>query len=246
VKLVKKQKTVKMFKVCVNCGAYVTDKSGRRLSKLYDEPLYKKSSILKLVECVDCNDVADRYVEYEGAIILLDLALQNTAAFRHVLLNTENTGAILKMATLTLIVDGYCRWGLLSTGREFFEQEYEFYMKCGQAACSLVVYLCVSLLVVAFMGGAKSYSQLVLGLFLAYSTRFLQLVALLWATDSTTHFMWTFIECLLLLTSARVFQVLTGWRRSSALVTMGVAYLAARLMDQSGYILDPAQEVFCN
>lgn len=233
-------------KVCVNCGAYVTDKSGQRLSKLYDEPLFKKSSILKLVECADCDDVADRYVEYEGAIILLDLALQNTAAFRHVLLNTDHTAAILKMAMLTLIVDGYCRWGRVSTGKEFFEQEYEFYIKCGQAACSLVVYLCVSLMVVTFLGGTKSYGQLVLGLLLAYSTRFLQLVALLWATPNTTHFMWTFIECLLSLTSARVFQVLTGWRRGSALVTVGAAYLAARVVDQSALILDPPQDVFCN
>jgi len=233
------------YKVCINCGAYVTDKSGRRLSKLYDEPLYKKSSILKLVECSTCDDVADRYVEYEGAIILLDLALQNTAAFRHVLLNTDNKGAILKMAVLTLIVDGYCRWGLLSTGKEFFEQEYEFYIKCGQAACSLLAYLCVSLLVVAIRGNLKSYSQLVVGLLLAYSTRFLQLVALLWATPHDTHFMWTFIESLFFLTSARVFEVLTGWRRGGALVTMGAAYLAARTMDQSGYILDSVQDAFC-
>lgn len=232
-------------KVCINCGAFVTDKSGRRLSKLYDEPLYKKSSILKIVECSKCDDVADRYVEYEGAIILLDLALQNTAAFRHVLLNTDHTGAIIKMAVLTLIVDGYCRWGLLSTGREFFEQEYEFYIKCGQAACSLLVYLCVSLLVVAARGALKSYSQLVVGLLLAYSTRFLQLVALLWATPHATHFMWTFIECLFFLTSARVFEVLTGWRRGRSLVTMGAAYLAARAVDQSSYIMDSLKDIFC-
>lgn len=233
------------YKVCINCGAYVTDKSGRQLSKLYDEPLYKKSAILKLVECPSCDDVADRYVEYEGALILLDLALQNTAAYRHVLLNTDHVGAILKMAILTLIVDGYCRWGLLGTGKEFFEQEYEFYIKCGEAACSLFVYLCVSLLVVAVRGGLKSYSQLVVGLLLAYSTRFLQLVALLWATPDTTHFMWTFIEILFFLTSARVFEVLTGWRRGGSLATMVAAYLSARAMDQSGFILDSVQDVFC-
>ena len=63
-------------KVCINCGAIALDKSGARLTKLYDETLYKKSKILKLVECRRCGEVVDNYSEYEGTIILLDLALR--------------------------------------------------------------------------------------------------------------------------------------------------------------------------
>jgi len=228
-------------KVCINCGLPVKDKCGRRLSQMYDETLYKKCKILKLVECGGCGEVADRYIEYEGTIILLDLALQNTAAYRHVLLNNNHWLTISKMAVLTLIVEGYCRWAWLNTGGEFFEQEYEFYIKCGEAAASLLVYLCTSLLVHSLSHSRGSLPCLVLGLLLAYCTRFLQLIALLWAT---TDFLWLFIEGLFYLTSSRVFQVMTGRGRASSLVTMGVAHLAAHVNDKSAVVLGSVHDLY--
>jgi len=236
-------------KVCINCGVVVRDKSGKLLTKLYDEALYKKSKILKLVECGECGEVVDNYSEYEGTIILLDLALQNVAAYRHVLVNNNHHNTIVKMTLLTLIVEGYCRWAGLNTGGEFFEQEYEFYLKVGEAVASLVVYLCVGLLVYRAHPGSLgcrrvSWVNLMMGLSLAYCTRFLQLVALLWATDHSTDLTWLFIEGLFYLTSARVFQVLTGWGRGMSLVTMGVAHIAAHVMDKSPVIIGPIQDMY--
>jgi len=98
-----------MSKVCINCGLQVLDKNGEQVLKLFDEKLYKKSKILKLLQCEKCDKICDRYLEYEGPLILLDLALQNKSAFRHVLMNENHTAIILKMSLLTLIVEGYCR-----------------------------------------------------------------------------------------------------------------------------------------
>ena len=45
--------------------------------QLYDEDLHAKSGILKLVSCHACGaDVADKYVEVDGTLLLIDLALQ--------------------------------------------------------------------------------------------------------------------------------------------------------------------------
>jgi hypothetical protein len=42
--------------------------------QLYDEELYKKSKILKLMACGKCNAaVADKYIECDGTLLLIDL-----------------------------------------------------------------------------------------------------------------------------------------------------------------------------
>ena len=102
-----------MSKVCINCGSPVLNKNGES-RHLFDENLYKKSKILKLLPCESCGTICDSYLEYEGTLILLDLALQNKAAYRHVLVNENHASTILKMSLLTLIVEGYCRYITIS------------------------------------------------------------------------------------------------------------------------------------
>ncbi len=58
---------------------------------------------------------------------------------RHVLLNGSYGRLILKMSLLSVICDGYVSWSSLqsssSAERElFFEQEYQFYVRCTRAA----------------------------------------------------------------------------------------------------------------
>ena len=51
--------------------------------QLYDEELHAKSGVLKLMSCSECSaGVADKYVEVDGALLLIDLALQAIALFR--------------------------------------------------------------------------------------------------------------------------------------------------------------------
>jgi len=106
-------------KYCTLCGAALYDKSGAECRQLYDEDLHAKSGILKLVPCHACGaDVADKYVEVDGTLLLIDLALQSKSAYRHVLLNastsnaaavgrtTSVAGLVYKVALLTVICDG--------------------------------------------------------------------------------------------------------------------------------------------
>ena len=103
------------------------------LTELYDEELFAKSKILKLVECPVCGEVADKYVEHDGVLVLIDLLLQSVPAYRHVLFNGEAyRGLIRKMALLAVICDGYISWASLPDSGEFFEQEYLFYVMCSR------------------------------------------------------------------------------------------------------------------
>jgi len=65
-----------MPRVCVHCGVPVTDRQGHLVEQLYDQALLAKTNILKLLECTSCGQVCDRYLEVDGTLVLLDLALQ--------------------------------------------------------------------------------------------------------------------------------------------------------------------------
>ena len=95
-----------MSKVCIECGEPLS----ASVTKLYHERLFKKTKILKLVQCERCDAVCDKYLEYEGTLLLLDVGLQNKSALRHLLINEDHSAAILKVSLLTLIIDAYCRY----------------------------------------------------------------------------------------------------------------------------------------
>lgn len=237
--------------VCVNCGLQVTDREGRQVCQLYDQALLAKTKILKLLECRGCGQVCDRYLEVDGTLVLLDLALQSQPAYRHLLLNQKHTGTILRLSLVTLIVDGYCRWSDSNTGGKFFEQEFEFYLSCGEALTSLAIFLLTSLAILlvkpssslaTLLPGASRDTALITllsGLLLAYCTSFLKLVALLWVTPDTT-FLWSFVDLFFLVTSVSILQVLTPQSGASSWATMlsshSVMHLHSWLMP---FILEP-------
>jgi len=97
------------MKVCVHCGVEVVDRHRRPVTELYDTQLYAKSRILRLRECRACSRTVDPYLEQEGTLVLLDIALQSQPVLRHVLVNSDHNVIVLKMVLLTIIVDGYCR-----------------------------------------------------------------------------------------------------------------------------------------
>ena len=73
----------------------------------------------------------------------------------------------------------------------------------------MVVYLLVSVFIILNTSLVRtSVARLVLGLLLAYCTRFLKLAALLWVTTDTT-FLWSFVDFFFLITSINVAQVCT-------------------------------------
>ncbi|KAK7103542.1 protein ARV1-like [Littorina saxatilis] len=66
---------------CVHCGHTVDE-------------LYKdfKKGIIKISHCNKCNEVADKYIEYDGVIIFLDILLLQRPAYRHILINSNYKG----------------------------------------------------------------------------------------------------------------------------------------------------------
>lgn len=99
---------------CINCGSNVKD-------------LYKNysSTIQKLAECVcficfffkciiliimlqdNCHEIADKYIEFEILVIIVDLILLSTQAQRHVLYNT-NCKSLYKLIMVITLLESYC------------------------------------------------------------------------------------------------------------------------------------------
>ena len=194
-------------KHCTHCGEPLSDRHGKPLYQLFDMELHKKSNILKLVSCSECGEsIADRYCEFDGTLLLIDLVLQSREAYRHVLYNGGYNSLILKMALLTVICDGYICWSEIAGVGEFFEQEYQFYIMCSKVTLALVGFMSTviisSFLVSLFtteprvrrMSATRKSSSpslvptslktLCLGLLMAYSSRFFNLMALLWSSSA--------------------------------------------------------------
>ena len=193
-------------KYCTHCGEVLLDRHGRPLYELFDVDLHKKSNILKLVSCTSCGEgIADRYCEFDGTLLLIDLVLQSREAYRHVLYNGGYNSLILKMTLLTVICDGYICWSEIAGVGEFFEQEYQFYIMCSKVTLALFGFLAtviISSFVVSRCSVESSFininnhmqsspimkstslTTLSLGLLMAYSSRFFNLMALLWSSSA--------------------------------------------------------------
>ena len=61
--------TEKKRKICTHCGAVLWNRrTGQPVKELYDEDLFMKSKILRLLDCKNCcghQGVVDAYVEQE-------------------------------------------------------------------------------------------------------------------------------------------------------------------------------------
>lgn len=226
---------------CTHCGEGLVDRQGKPAVQLYDEDLYKKSKILKLMACNHCDaPVADKYIECDGTLLLIDLILQSREAYRHVLFNGSYSSLILRIALLALICDGYICWSSLSEAGEFFEQEYQFYIMCSKALLALVVFLSIVLLPSFALkkDGQDRTSTMILGLLLAYSSRFFNLVALLWSSSpelrerdtpdlrrQNQDTMWGFIYLLFFISSVRVHQVTQKSRLVESLILLTIGHI---------------------
>jgi len=64
---------------------------------------------VKLVQCESCGENVDKYVEFDGVLVSLDVLLHRKPAFRHVIFNSEFT-AYWKLGIVFLICTSYTRW----------------------------------------------------------------------------------------------------------------------------------------
>jgi len=228
-------------KFCTVCGAPLLARDGREAEKVFDEDLFSKSKILRLLDCVECGKVGDKYAELDGALILVDLVLLNKAAFRHVLLNGDYAKLILKMTLLAVICDGYVGWASLAGAGEFFEQEYEFYIICGKITLALAAFVAVATL--TSCGRVRHFRACLLGLLMAYSARFCNLISLLWSTPNEAGFfsMWSFVYALFFLSSVRILQVSRERSVLASAATASASHAAFLALAHADWLLQPFQ-----
>ena len=94
--------TEKNSYVCVQCGTPA-------------QTLYKRfqNGIVKTSKCGTCTSNVDPYVEYDNVLILLDVLLHKTKAFRHLFFN-RHYHIQWRLFLLFALSDTYIRWQCLT------------------------------------------------------------------------------------------------------------------------------------
>ncbi|XP_046390773.1 protein ARV1 isoform X2 [Ischnura elegans] len=95
--------------------------------------------------------MADKYIEYDPVIVIIDLALLNRQAYRHVIFNTSFKNH-WKLAIIMLIVEAYYNWSKLNNIKiskdvpgihtAFFQGENNFYVLFVKSAIDVIVVFC--------------------------------------------------------------------------------------------------------
>lgn len=94
---------------CVNCGAEV-------------EELYRRycPSVLKLLKCGTCDLLADKYIEYDPVIILVDLILLKRQAYRHLLHNCDITPC-WKLVIILWLIESFRNFFLCNNSNQYIQ-----------------------------------------------------------------------------------------------------------------------------
>jgi DNA-directed RNA polymerase subunit RPC12/RpoP len=116
---------------CVNCGNPM-----RELFKTYSP------TIQKLVECDQCNKIADELIEFENLVIIIDLILLSTEAQRHVLYNT-NCKNLYKILMIITLLESYFLWNeIIDNRHNFLHGNDPLYLEKGFYLSTLQIILC--------------------------------------------------------------------------------------------------------
>ncbi|GLG97732.1 Uncharacterized protein GBIM_04429 [Gryllus bimaculatus] len=171
---------------CVNCGDLVP-----YLFKRYSP------SVLKLKNCEACQKVADKYIEYDKVIIMIDMVLLNKQAYRHILFNSsfENHW---KLAVVLVLLEICMEWVAVNKldqsnsikQSDTFEVDRQFYLSClniltGFTSWWLSVYaLSIYICSLHYSDAVKLWKAMVL----ASCSKFLVVSQLIWGeVDSSLH-----------------------------------------------------------
>ena len=220
---------------CVNCGAQAPE-----LFRRYSE------TVLKLVKCQKCGHVADKYVEYEPVIVLIDLVLLSKEACRHILLNGDFS-CHWKLAILIFLLDGYRGHAVARApapepppreSSRLFESfdlfdispEMCFYLTYLHAFLSCLVYVVVVLLLVAVMMPSRPPMMLVWkSIVLAGCSTFLMIPALMCGNP---HLYWSLVVVYWFIAQVFVLHVACGTSKLlSALVVLAAALAKCHLLE---------------
>ncbi|XP_058058182.1 protein ARV1 [Anopheles bellator] len=221
--------------VCINCG--------RPVSGLYRRI---SSTVLKIIECEKCNHPADKYIEFEVLIILIDLILLSKPAYRHILYNSDCKN-LWKIGCILILLEAYCFWtdafrGITSISyrshvNDPFLSEKGFYLSTvhfltGFLLLYAFIYLFNGLLhrtVPPVAGDGKSYPRMLLhGVILASIGKFLFIPIIIWRENSNDTCLALHIVLVLLyfvISLVQIHSVISDCSRSRSCVIVLLAFI---------------------
>ncbi|XP_040154493.1 protein ARV1 [Anopheles arabiensis] len=221
--------------VCIHCG--------RPVSGLYRQI---SSTVLKIIDCDKCKKPADKYIEFEVLIILIDLILLSKPAYRHILYNSDCKN-LWKIGCILILLEAYCFWtdafrGITSiTYRSHltdpFLSEKGFYLSTVHFVAGFLllygfIYLFTRVLhrsVPKVTGNGKTYPHMLLhGVILASIGKFLFIPIIIWRENSTETGMAIHIVLVLMyfvISLVQIHSVVSDCTRSRSGVIVILAFI---------------------
>lgn len=157
--------------------------------------LYRQytATVLKETRCSHCGQVADKYIEYDPVLVLLDLVLLNRQAIRHILYNTAFRH-YWKLCVVMVLIEGYVTYcgvqqahdadpwhGLASPlDSPQLDGERQFYVICVESLVAAAAFLAVTALGCRALGQRVPVQRLAKALVLGSFSVFLWVPALVW------------------------------------------------------------------
>ncbi|XP_065088738.1 protein ARV1 [Ochlerotatus camptorhynchus] len=221
--------------VCINCGRSVPE-------------LYRRISntVLKITECTNCNGPADKYIEFEVLIILIDLILLSKAAYRHILYNS-NCKNLWKIGIILILLEAYCLW--TETFSKFTNVRYRsdhvdpflaekgFYVSSlhiliGTILLYIFLYVLTRVLYRVDVGldTGKSYPLVLLqGMILASIAKFFFIPIIIWkqnATDSAMAIHISLVVAYFVISLIQIHSVISycSWTKSAVIVLLALIF----------------------
>lgn len=146
--------------ICIECG-------NPEIQRLYSE---YKNSYITLTICSKCNNVADKYIEYDNVLLFIDLLLLKPQAYRHLAFNLteeqllanvngsrfQRYHLVIRLFMIFILFDVYLIWA--------HEERKPFHSPAMQILLTQPVYLQYLFFILRLVGEIAGHSFLMLSL----------------------------------------------------------------------------------
>uniref|UniRef100_A0A0E0KJU3 Protein ARV n=1 Tax=Oryza punctata TaxID=4537 RepID=A0A0E0KJU3_ORYPU len=194
---------------CVGCG--------RRVKTLYVQ--YSPGNI-RLMKCDTCKAVADPYIECEFMIILIDLILHKTRAYRHLLFNklriySSLDKGVLVLSILTHIVLDACNKADGDSSISMFSAILNCSKVLGDALLGNIVFMAMLFLEVQFIlklsFDIRRYREVLLAVIISSYFKLFLMAMMVWEFPSSVIF---FVEISVLSSNTVALRVVTEFSKA--------------------------------
>ncbi|CAJ0960299.1 unnamed protein product, partial [Mesorhabditis belari] len=119
------------------------------------DSLYKTyPSFIRMTQCKECDNDVDKYVEYDSVLVVIDLLLQYSEAYRHILYN-RGIQHFSRLLTIFLFCGAYERWIEARQNQEkVFDLEWRFYLCLLESTVEIGIYVLSALVLEFFLKGS--------------------------------------------------------------------------------------------